>query len=171
MNTYHIHIKGQVQGVGFRPYVYKLAVKLGLTGWVNNTVDGVHIEFTASPVEAEAFYEQVIDQAPILSRITGHEMHPVGTKNFEGFQIVKSREEGAAELLLTPDFALCADCRHELLSAANRRHHYAFITCINCGPRFSIVSQLPYDRERTTMESFQMCETCQAEYDDPLDRR
>lgn len=160
-----------MQGVGFRPFVYQLASKLGLPGWVNNTIDGVHIEFNATPGEAERFFRQLQVQAPPLSRITAQEMKPAPPQFFEDFRIIKSEDAGEADLLLTPDFALCRDCRAELVRQKDRRFQYAFITCTNCGPRFSIVEALPYDRERTAMAPFRMCAPCREEYEDPLDRR
>ncbi len=171
MNTYHIHIEGQVQGVGFRPFVYKEAIRRGLAGWVNNTVDGVHVEFNAEPEAATEFYRTLTLAAAPLSRITAHRMKPVAFQEFEAFTIIHSDADGAASLLLTPDFAMCEDCRRELFTLGDRRFHYPFITCTNCGPRYSIIQDLPYDRERTTMDPFLMCPACAAEYDDPLDRR
>lgn len=171
MPTYHIHIEGQVQGVGFRPYVYRLAGESGLRGWVSNTNDGVHIEIEAKPEEANMFYQCLVAKAPPMSLILRHSIREVKEGGFRDFQIVDSREGGEARLLMTPDFAICEDCRRELHSADNRRSGYPFITCTNCGPRFSIITGLPYDRERTTMEPFAMCPACREEYDAPLDRR
>ncbi|MCO6474999.1 MAG: carbamoyltransferase HypF [Phaeodactylibacter sp.] len=171
MPTYHIHIEGQVQGVGFRPYVYRMATEAGLSGWVSNTNDGVHIEIEASPEEADIFYHSLVAKAPIMSLILRHSIQEVEEKEFQSFQIVDSREGGEARLLMTPDFAMCDDCRRELPQENNRRYGYPFITCTNCGPRFSIIRRLPYDRERTTMAPFVMCPDCRSEYDNPLDRR
>ena len=172
MPTYHIHIEGQVQGVGFRPFVYRMARSMGLSGWESNTNDGVHVEVEATPEEADIFYQHLVAEVPPMSVILRHTLRVVEDKNFPpGFQIVASQDEGEARLLLTPDFAICSDCRRELLQPGNRRSGYPFITCTNCGPRFSIIKRLPYDRERTTMAPFAMCPDCRAEYDDPLDRR
>ncbi len=171
MPSFHIHIQGQVQGVGFRPFVYRIALQSGLNGWVSNTTDGVHVEVNGSPEKIEAFYHRLREEAPALSVITGHSLREVESRQFDDFKIVESGEGGPARLLLTPDFALCEDCRRELLHPKDRRAGYPFITCTNCGPRFSIIDKLPYDRERTTMAPFVMCPTCQAEYDDPLNRR
>lgn len=171
MNTYHIHITGQVQGVGFRPYVYVLAKDFGLTGWVKNSIDGVHIVINADKTTAENFYKTVLKKAPRLAIITDHRLEPIENRIFTGFEIDHSDEQGLANLLVTPDFAICPDCQKEMEAEANRRYGYPFITCTNCGPRFSIIKALPYDRPYTTMELFQMCPDCQAEYDDPLDRR
>jgi hydrogenase maturation protein HypF len=171
MQTWHIWIKGQVQGVGFRPFVYQMAKQFGLLGWVNNTVNGVHIEFNATRGVAQNFYQRLLDQAPILSRITAHEMEAVKDKFFEKFQIIESTAEGEADLLLPPDVAICPNCREELHDPKNRRYQYPFITCTDCGVRFSIISALPYDRERTTMHKFKPCRLCEEEYNDPRDRR
>jgi len=169
--TYHIHIEGQVQGVGFRPFVYKLAGRMGIPGWVNNSVDGVHVVFNADPSTASAFYRALLEAAPALARITAHRMEEATPRHFDAFRIVHSEQGGRPRLLLSPDFALCQACREELADPANRRHGYAFITCTLCGPRYSIVEALPYDRERTTMRTYRMCPECRREYDDPHNRR
>ncbi len=171
MKTYHIHIQGQVQGVGFRPFVYKLALNYNLKGWVNNTVDGVHVEFNADAKTADRFYKEVCSEAPGLAIITSHTIENIAFKTFEKFEIVESGESGEANLLVSPDFALCDDCRKELKEKKNRRFQYPFITCTNCGPRYAIIKSLPYDRVATTMEPFKMCPACKREYDDPLNRR
>ncbi len=171
MPTWHIHIEGQVQGVGFRPFVFALAQKYGLFGWVNNTVDGVHVVFNADPAMATTFREQLVAQAPRLSQITAIQLEETTPAFFDNFQIIHSGASGTPRLLLTPDFAMCSDCRTELHSPKDQRYSYPFITCTNCGPRFSIVHGLPYDRAQTTMDAFPMCATCQSEYDDPKDRR
>lgn len=169
--TYHIHLQGQVQGVGFRPFVYQLAGEYGLRGWVNNTLDGVHIEIDADPDLAGAFFEAVQSRAPRLAIITGASIYEKPCQVFSDFKIIHSDPLGAASLLLTPDVAMCPECHIELHTPANRRFAYPFITCTLCGPRYSIIQKLPYDRPFTTMEPFPMCPDCHAEYDDPLDRR
>ncbi len=169
--AYHIHIQGQVQGVGFRPYVWRLARAFGLTGWVNNTTDGVHIAFEADAEKAVLFYNELISNPPPLARIASHVMHETGTAHFPEFSIVESEHNGQASLMLTPDFRLCADCRRELHDPQNRRFGYAFLTCTHCGPRYSIAQKLPYDRIHTTMQAFAMCDECGAEYQNPEDRR
>jgi hydrogenase maturation protein HypF len=171
MQTWHIHIQGQVQGVGFRPFVYKQAQQFKLRGWVNNAIDGVHCQFNAEEEVALTFYKSLVDKAPVLSNITSHELRKLPPKTYHTFQIVHSKAEGKANLLLTPDFAICNDCRDELFAERNRRRGYPFITCTNCGPRYSIIDKLPYDRETTTMGKYGMCERCRKEYEDPLDRR
>ncbi len=169
--TWHIHIQGLVQGVGFRPFVYQLARQFNFTGWVNNTTDGVHIEFNADASVAEQFYKTLIQQAPVLSAITKHSFAETNHKSFQSFEIVESRAYGEANLLVTPDFAICENCKTELKTPDNRRYQYPFITCTHCGPRYSIIRQLPYDRENTTMNVFEMCPQCSSEYQDPSNRR
>lgn len=171
MTTWHIHIEGQVQGVGFRPFIFGLANELGLKGWVNNTTDGVHIVFNAEESEALVLKDKILATAPSLSRITALHLQETSKSVFTQFEIVHSEAAAIPNLLLTPDFALCADCREELKAENDRRYDYPFTTCTNCGPRFSIVKALPYDRVNTSMAPFEMCPSCQAEYDNPLDRR
>ncbi|RMG32070.1 MAG: carbamoyltransferase HypF [Bacteroidetes bacterium] len=172
MHTWHIHIEGQVQGVGFRPQVYRLARERGLTGWVNNSPDGLHIVFNAGTEEAaRAFLEKVLKQAPALARISRYALAAAAPAVYHDFQIVHSHTAGIPNLLLTPDFALCPACRREVHEPQNRRYSYAFTTCTHCGPRYSIIHSLPYDRERTSMADFVMCAQCEEEYHHPLDRR
>lgn len=171
MKTFHIHIQGIVQGVGFRPFVYKLAAEMGLSGWVNNTSDGVHIRLTTQPRTADLFLKRVLAEKPQFAVITRYDIKEVGFEPFQEFEIVRSEDAGDTRLLVTPDFAMCPECKDELYDTSNRRYLYPFITCTNCGPRYSIIKSLPYDRPTTTMAPFQMCPACQAEYDDPLDRR
>lgn len=169
--TFHIHLLGQVQGVGFRPFVYQMAMEAGLKGWVNNTLDGVHVEFNATRDTANSFFEALQHRAPALAKITHAHLREMPFVEYNDFQIVHSAAEGNAALLLTPDIALCAHCRSELQEPQNRRFGYPFITCTQCGPRFSIIRQLPYDRPATTMAPYIMCADCAAEYNNPLDRR
>ncbi len=171
MDTYHIHIEGQVQGVGFRPFVYRLAKEKLITGWVNNGMDGVHIEISTNKPRADEFYHEVTKHAPVLARITRHSFKRIPYTKFPSFRIRESYQKGKPNLMLTPDFAICNDCETELTQRDNKRYEYPFITCTNCGPRYSIVKELPYDRERTTMGSFEMCDSCSEEYRNPSDRR
>ena len=171
MNTWHIHIEGQVQGVGFRPTVYRIANTFGIKGWVSNTSDGLHIEFNGGDAIARAFYSVLLQQVPKLARINKHRLYITEPTTYETFEIVPSKQVPNASLLITPDVAICEDCRTELSQAKNRRYSYPFITCTNCGPRYSVIRELPYDREMTTMAQFEMCSTCNAEYQKPEDRR
>lgn len=171
MDTWHIHIQGQVQGVGFRPFVYALAQKYGLNGWVNNASDGVHIEINSSKDTAYLLFNEIIKQPPILSRITHSEIIKTENKFFDKFEIIQSESYDSIRTLITPDSAMCADCLAELNTESDRRKNYAFITCTNCGPRYSISEVIPYDRENTTMDAFHMCPNCQSEYDNATDRR
>jgi hydrogenase maturation protein HypF len=171
LGTYHIHIKGIVQGVGFRPFIYKLAKELGLSGWVNNTYDGVHIQVNATTFQIDLFTQSIQKDKPDIATITDFQIQTIPHQEFSEFDIVHSDRSGEATVLLTPDFGLCEDCRQELLDTQNRRYRYPFITCTNCGPRYSIINAMPYDRPWTTMEPFTMCPSCRAEYDDPVDPR
>lgn len=171
LKTFHIHIRGIVQGVGFRPFVYKYALKENLTGWVNNTSDGVHIHINTTKSNANMFLHTILTHLPPLAVVTSSEIQEVSFKKYSDFSIVKSKSNTQPNLILTPDVALCDDCKEELYNTADRRYQYPFITCTNCGPRYSIISELPYDRPNTTMADFIMCKTCQKEYNNPLERR
>ncbi|MFN2439398.1 MAG: carbamoyltransferase HypF [Chitinophagaceae bacterium] len=170
ISTFHIQVKGQVQGVGFRPFIFQLAEKYDLTGWVNNTSDGVHIEFNADEVVSKNFYDEIILNSPSLSHITSHEMEKTSWAEYDDFKIIESCK-GNPVLLISPDFAMCENCRKEINDKTNRRYHYAFTTCTQCGPRYSIITQLPYDRENTAMKNFKMCNECNSEYNDAGNRR
>ena len=164
MPTYHLHIEGLVQGVGFRPHVYRVAKARHLSGWVNNGPDGVHIEINCGQEEAEDFLEEIIQNPPIHSLITGHQIWEVACTPQADFYIKESTQQGSPEVLITPDVAMCASCRSELLNSSDRRYQYPFITCTDCGPRFSILEALPYDRAHSSMHSFHQCEACLEEY-------
>ncbi|MBL7798668.1 MAG: carbamoyltransferase HypF [Saprospiraceae bacterium] len=169
LSTFHLHIAGQVQGVGFRPFIWRLARVHGLNGWVNNTTDGVHVVFNAE--SPNAFRQAILQQAPTLARISEIHCETWPFQEFQDFQIVHSDASAQPNLPLTPDFALCADCRRELHDPNNRRFGYPFITCTNCGPRYSILTELPYDREHTSMAPFEQCPECRSEFENPEDRR
>ena len=171
MKTYHIHFEGIVQGVGFRPFIYRYAGQYGLTGWVNNTNDGVHIHINTDTKTARKFLNDLLNHLPPLAVITAYKMEEVAFVRYSGFSIVHSESRLKPKLLLTPDVAMCDDCKRELHDPEDRRFHYPFITCTNCGPRYSIITALPYDRPNTTMAGFKMCDVCQKEYDNPLERR
>ena len=170
--TYHLHIKGRVQGVGFRPHVHQCAVRQNIPGSVSNEPDGVHVIFNVSTIkEALAFTELIIQQAPAIAIIRKTSLTEVKPQSFSEFSIVQQQSNAMSDLLIAPDFALCNNCRLEFHDPSNRRYHYPFITCTVCGPRFSIISTLPYDRERTSMKAFTPCDTCKKEYASINDRR
>ena len=170
-NAAAIRIKGRVQGVGFRPRVYQLAKKDALKGWVRNNSSGVYIHLDHSHETASSFLSQLMANLPPLAMIIGTEIIDSHHESCAGFSIKESLSDEVADLHLTPDAALCSDCRREIMDPTNRRYGYPFITCTNCGPRYSIMSGIPYDRPQTTMAEFSMCADCQEEYHDPLNRR
>lgn len=171
MKTFHIHISGQVQGVGFRPYVYKLAEKMGVKGWISNSNDGVHIEFTADEILATQFYQAIIQSPPLHSIITHHHICETSLQLFSSFFIKESNTDTQPNLLFTPDIAICEECKKEVLTDDNRWHGYPFTTCLHCGPRYSIINRLPYDRANTTMAPLLLCKDCEKEYNDVYNRR
>ncbi|HEB64178.1 MAG TPA: carbamoyltransferase HypF, partial [Chloroflexi bacterium] len=155
--TEHFHIDGIVQGVGFRPFVYRLATERGLSGWVRNNSRGVDIEVSGDPSQLESFARALREQAPPLAQITAITRRSIPFDSFGGtFVIVHSEDEGGFTLV-SPDVATCPDCLRELFDPTDRRYRYPFINCTNCGPRFSIIQALPYDRPNTTMSVFPMC--------------
>lgn len=176
MRHVHIHVTGIVQGVGMRPFVYREAMAYGICGWVLNAGDGVHIEAHAPADALDAFVAALSEHAPAaahVERVDIADLEPSGwsTANEQGFHIVASQDQTAHTTLVSPDIATCDDCLRELFDPADRRYHYPFINCTNCGPRFTIIRSLPYDRAATSMDCFPMCPRCAAEYADPLDRR
>ncbi|MEV0414078.1 carbamoyltransferase HypF [Streptomyces sp. NPDC050448] len=164
-------VRGVVQGVGFRPYVYTRATGLGLAGHVTNTPEGVVAEVEGAPAAVSAFCERLAADAPPLAVVDTVDHCEVPVAGGAGFTIVASRSGGPARTLVSPDVATCADCLAELADPADRHHRHPFITCTHCGPRFTIVTGLPYDRAHTTMARFPMCPDCAREYADPADRR
>jgi len=164
-------IRGAVQGVGFRPFIYRLAHELHLAGWVNNSSQGVFVEAEGEPDAIASFLHRLRHDHPPHAVIQSFEYAFLDPTDASEFVIRQSDPAGAKTALVMPDIAVCADCRKELFDSANRRFHYPFINCTNCGPRFSIITALPYDRPHTTMGSFVMCDACRAEYEDPSDRR
>lgn len=176
MRHAHIHVTGIVQGVGMRPFVYREAMAHGICGWVLNAGDGVHIEAHAQSESLDEFIAALSEHAPAASRVEHVEVVDLAPGNWDaanerGFRIVASQDQTAHTTLISPDIATCDDCLRELFDPADRRFHYPFINCTNCGPRFTIIRSLPYDRAATSMDRFPMCPTCAAEYGDPLDRR
>lgn len=176
MRHVHIHVTGIVQGVGMRPFVYRGAMAHGICGWVLNAGDGVHIEAHAPADALDAFVAALSEHAPAAARVEHVEVVDLAangwdTANEQGFRIVASQDQTAHTTLVSPNIATCDDCLRELFDPADRRYHYPFINCTNCGPRFTIIRSLPYDRAATSMDRFPMCPACAAEYADPLDRR
>lgn len=176
MRHVHIHVTGIVQGVGMRPFVYREAMAHGICGWVLNAGDGVHIEAHAPADALDAFVAALSEHAPAAARVEHVEVVDLAANgwdaaNEEGFRIVASQDQTAHTTLVSPDIATCDDCLRELFDPADRRYHYPFINCTNCGPRFTIIRSLPYDRAATSMDRFPMCPECAAEYANPLDRR
>ena len=168
-----IHITGVVQGVGFRPFVYREAVARGLAGWVLNASDGVHVEAAGPREVVEDFARAVREHAPAAARVDAGRVTWEDSRADApaGFEIRQSEGNAERTTLVSPDIATCPDCLRELFDPADRRYHYPFINCTNCGPRFTIIRDLPYDRPATSMAGFPMCPACAAEYADPLDRR
>jgi hydrogenase maturation protein HypF len=166
-----IRVEGVVQGVGFRPFVYSLATRLGLAGWVGNDVDGVFAEVEGPAEQIRDFLAALERDAPPLARVERVSAQSMTPDGRPGFAIVASDTDGARRALVSADSATCADCLRELADPADRRFGYPFINCTNCGPRFTIVRDVPYDRPLTTMAGFTMCAVCAAEYHDPADRR
>ena len=166
-----LQVNGIVQGVGFRPFVYQLALRLGLKGEVANTSSGVSIHIEGPADRLRAFETELAGKAPPLSHIVEVVSRPEIIKSFSDFRITASRGGAAMATLISPDAAMCADCLREMFDPADRRYRYPFTNCTNCGPRYTIIDDIPYDRPKTSMRHFTMCAACQAEYDDPLDRR
>ena len=166
-----ITVHGAVQGVGFRPFVYRLATQLRLDGWVLNSSQGVFIEVEGRLDLLQVFLARLATEKPPLAIIQSLESSFVDLAGYQGFEIRYSDDAGPKTTLILPDIAMCADCLRELFDPSNRRYRYAFTNCTNCGPRFSIIEELPYDRPNTSMRRFKQCPECDAEYHDPLNRR
>jgi hydrogenase maturation protein HypF len=166
-----LDLRGQVQGVGFRPFVYRLAAEFGLGGLVGNNSNGAFVEIEGPTERLEAFEAALVKQLPPLARITELRRAAVPAQGAREFRIATSQADPHRRPEVTPDAATCADCLRELFDPADRRYRYPFINCTNCGPRYSIIKTVPYDRPATTMAVFTMCPACQREYDDPADRR
>ena len=171
LKSYKIVITGQVQGVGFRPYVYILAQEHQLRGTVSNNEEGVIIYLTGSKDSIYSFYNTLIKNPPQVSKINEHLIEENDLILFDDFQIVPSQKASKLNLQLTPDFAICDDCKKEISDPNNRRYNYPFTTCVNCGPRWAITNTFPFERDHTNIAEFEMCDTCKAEYTNPTDRR
>jgi hydrogenase maturation protein HypF len=166
-----LSVNGIVQGVGFRPFVFQLADRYGLKGEVANTSAGVSIHVEGPPERLASFESDLAAKSPPLAHIVEISSQAEPVQHFTDFSIVKSQGESAMSTLISPDVAVCEDCLRELFDPVNRRYHYAFINCTNCGPRYTIIDDIPYDRPKTSMRHFRMCRQCQDEYDNPRDRR
>lgn len=176
MRHVHIHVTGIVQGVGMRPFVYREAMAHGICGWVLNAGDGVHIEAHALSEALDGFVAALSEHTPAAARVehvavADLEPDAWDANDEQVFRIVASQDQTVHTTLISPDIATCDDCLRELFDPTDRRYHYPFINCTNCGPRFTIIRSLPYDRAATSMDCFPMCPKCAAEYGDPLDRR
>lgn len=170
-----LRIKGIVQGVGFRPFVYRIASSNRLIGWVLNDTEGVLALVKGESCDIERFQQDIVDKAPSMAQIDSVERVAVSEKesseNYDGFRILPSPQEGKRQTFISPDIAACPECVTELKNGDDRRYGYPFINCTNCGPRYSIIEGVPYDRSKTTMKKFTMCPDCQQEYDNPVNRR
>ncbi len=170
MRTFIFKIYGRVQGVGFRPFVYRLAKELNLKGYVLNSSSGVEIVLQGEKEIVDKFIDKLKKDAPPLSKIEKIENSFLDLEEFNDFTIYESREDEGFNFI-SPDIAICEDCLKELFDPKDRRYKYPFINCTNCGPRYTIIEDMPYDREKTTMKIFKMCEDCEKEYKDPESRR
>ena len=164
-------VRGVVQGVGFRPFVYRLAQEEGLAGLIGNDTDGVTIEIEGAEKGIDRFLMRLREETPPLARIDSVAVRELAAIGETGFRIVASEVLGRVATGIPADAATCADCLRELLDPADRRYRYPFLNCTNCGPRFTITRRIPYDRPQTSMAKFRMCAACQREYDDPMNRR
>ncbi|MFD5178098.1 carbamoyltransferase HypF [Nocardia sp. NPDC058379] len=164
-------VRGVVQGVGFRPFVYTTAAELSLAGSVSNDSSGVIVEIEGAPADLDEFARRLRERPPPLAVVEAVEQRTVALLGGTGFRIADTTRDGGGRTLASPDVAICADCAAELTDPADRRYRHPFINCTNCGPRFTIIAALPYDRPSTSMADFPMCPRCAAEYADPADRR
>ncbi|HET9463001.1 MAG TPA: acylphosphatase, partial [Thiobacillus sp.] len=166
-----ITIGGRVQGVGFRPFVYRLAHQHQITGWVRNVDGAVEIHAEGRPAQLQRFSDALLNEAPPLSAPGPLAVAACAPEHIETFSILDSQSGSDADIHLPADGFVCADCLAELHDPANRRHRYPFINCTQCGPRYTLITALPYDRPNTAMRDFALCPDCRQEYENPLDRR
>ena len=171
LKTYKITVSGQVQGVGFRPYVYSLATEHSLNGTVSNNEEGVVIYVSGLEKSIHHFYSKLLQFPPPISRIKNYSITSIEYQEFGDFNIIPSITNGNLNLPLTPDFAICDDCKNDIENSKNNRYNYAFTTCVNCGPRWAITQTFPFERNNTSIHDFPMCEACKKEYLSPSDRR
>jgi hydrogenase maturation protein HypF len=169
--TYKINIKGIVQGVGFRPFVYKIAIFNKLYGNISNNSNGVEIILYSSKKKLELFIKKLKNNPPLLAKIDNISIKIIPLKKFDNFQIIQTKNKTQITTIMPPDVSICKDCEKELFDKNNRRHMYPFINCTNCGVRYSIIYTLPYDRKNTSMTDFEMCNQCKEEYNNPMNRR
>ena len=171
LKTYRIIITGQVQGVGFRPFVYVLAQQYNLKGTVSNNENGVIIFISGSNKNTQSFYRNLIQNPPPVSKIKDSNIYEIPFRNFNDFSIIPSTKKGKLNLTLTPDFAICDDCKNDISNENDHRYNYPFTTCVNCGPRWAITNTFPFERINTSIDEFNMCDECKNEYTNPTDRR
>lgn len=167
-----IKITGIVQGVGFRPFVYNLALKYDIKGWVNNDEKGVNILLSSSEENIQNFINELKSNPPILARIDSINIEEITEiKKYETFEIIQSESSKNKSTIISPDIAICDDCIEDINDMSNFRYNYSLTNCTNCGPRYSIIKTVPYDRINTSMFSFELCEKCKNEYENPINRR
>ncbi len=171
MNARSIHVRGTVQGVGFRPFVYRLARANALCGWVLNAEDGVELHLEGPESSLDAFLRGLEAQAPLAAQIAAIQVHAAEPVGLAAFTIRKSRRSGHPSVRVCPDLPVCPECLHELFDSKNPRYLYPYINCTHCGPRYSVIERLPYDRPNTTMKAWALDERCEREYRDPANRR
>jgi hydrogenase maturation protein HypF len=169
--AFNIKISGIVQGVGFRPFIYRLAKEYDICGYVSNTTFGVFIHAESSLENLKKFTKSIEKEKPNISEVYSIETELTDIEGYETFQIKKSSKENNNKIYIAPDFSTCKNCKLDILDMNNRRYMYSFTTCTYCGPRYSIITDIPYDRDKTVMNEFKMCDECQKEYENPLDRR
>ena len=172
LKTWHLHVSGQVQGIGYRPLVFNIAKRAGIKGWVKNDRDGLHVKFNTTEKLALEFKQEItLHSAPVNVRITQVALSNISFAEFDDFEILHDDTAEETNLLITPDIALCNECKADISNKDERRYNYPFTSCSQCGPRYSIIEKLPYDRENTSMDSFKLCEECSIEYTNPAERR
>ena len=171
MRSIEVQVSGIVQGVGFRPYVYTLAQKLNLNGWINNDDRGVNIALEGQSKNIENFMSKLKNSPPPLSKIDDIEITELKLKNYTSFEIIQSQTSLNKSTIISPDIAVCDDCIDDINDEKNFRFEYSLTNCTNCGPRYSIIQTVPYDRCNTSMSNFVMCKECEDEYKNPLNRR
>ena len=171
VKAYSVKVNGIVQGVGFRPHVYRLAVEYNLKGWIINSSTGVILEVEGKEEDLREFMRRLQNEPPPRAVIRSCEMQEIPLHGFTSFTIKPSDDNGNTTAMISPEIAMCRECTKETSDIKDRRYGYPFTNCTNCGPRFTIIKALPYDRAMTTMAPFTMCPDCQAEFDDPRNRR